>query len=177
MSTMTLAKIQAIRPGWRIRVNHPLFGTEEGVVAMHFNEQLHYTPDAPGSLHSDQYQTLNYLQILNGQILVEVIDASEGLEIEEVDGPPGGRTVLDRIPEIADLTHDDPVQSGPINTHVAHPTDGYDEPEKIERILAEIYLPMSTTTIVALLEAITEEFPKAVLGEGADDTIMRIVES
>lgn len=176
----TLSFVASIRPGWRIKVSNPVIGFEGGVVIQHFEESVQYAPDYdPTSVAS-----IPYASVISGQTTIEVLDKSGEIEAEEIDGPLGGKDIEDRLgAEIHDLSHDAPVQSGPINTAVAYPESagqGFPwvapEPENVRavggpRILMVLYLPLGAATVGKILLDLAVEFPNCAFGDCPEDQI------
>lgn len=177
MERMTPEKVSRMLPGWKVRVRYG-DTNHDGTIAQQLARDMLFVADG-----DDTIQRFSHRDIAEGFIDVEILDTSGGMQIEVIEGPPNGDPRIE--PEYYDLTHDNPIQSAPPTTIVAHPTNGYDEDEdEIEALRAifetdhedepilRVRLPIAVTTIVALIEAITDEFPHAYADESDGDEIL-----
>lgn len=127
-----MLELQSLKPGWRIRTHyddaHPDSAYWVGTVIQFDGEDgaLYFAPD-----DRDWVALLFQRDVDAGNVTVEVIDRSGELDVEEVDGPWRGLTTTDGLGRmVRELTHEDPVQSGPVNSVMSHPKDGYDTPDE-----------------------------------------------
>lgn len=116
-------RARKLRRGWIVRVEWPGRVVEGEVVQVLDDEFWVLQP------RDDQSVTIRHDELNSASSMI-VLDDSQGIEPEVIEGPHGGLSVQEKMGNVfTELGPDDPAKSGPINTTVVDPPGGYDEPD------------------------------------------------
>lgn len=137
-----MTDLMSFKPGWRLRVRYRdtpadrIIWTGRVIQYVPDESALYFAPD-----NRDYVSWFHQSDVDEGRVLVEVLDRSEEVDVEQVDRPWRGLATKDVLGQtVTTLTHDDPVQSGPVNSVMSHPKGGYDDPEVAGKVWVDVQL-------------------------------------
>lgn len=189
MRQATSERIQSLRRGWRVRLaladDTHIEGTVSDVTEM-FVRVGEDGDDGRSLLIGATEPKVEAVPVIG----IEVIDTDGEIVSEVVDRIKGTN-----VPPFVELDEGEDVQSGPVRTVIAHPENGYDEPEDVgahlddmaaddaeddqqrthgRSLLAVLYMPMGLRECGEILAAFGSQFPDSVLGNSSDPKVIRI---